>query len=134
MYLIVCVANSFFFCYLSPFAVLGTIPNYAVWQEGLLRIEFNSSKNCTSYILFRQSTEIDDMPDITSGDSINFITFTIPSVSILFNTVNMSVRAEDSSGQPVYQRFFIYTQGCVMLHSSTCICTNLSIIISFRYC
>ena len=113
------MANRYFFV-TFPFAVLGSIPNYTVWLESLLRVEFNSSKNCSLYLLFRQGTnpKVIDQPNITSGDNINFITFTIPSVSILFNNVTMTVQAEDSIGRPACQQFFIYTHGCLMLPST----------------
>ena len=106
-------------CFVTfPFVVLGSIPNYTVWLESLLRVEFNSSKNCSLYLLFRQNHKVIDQPNITSGDNINFITFTILSVSILFNNVTMNVQAEDSIGRPAYRQFFIYTHGCVMLPST----------------
>ena len=120
-----CDLTTRYFCFVTfPFAVLGSIPNYTVWLESPLRVEFNSSKNCTYYHLFRQGIKVNATRNVTPEDSYNFVTFTISSVSIEFNNVTMTVQAEDSSGQQVYRTFFIYTQGLnnsVMLHSSTCI-------------
>ena len=125
------VANSNFICFVTfPFVVLSTIPNYTVWLESLLRVEFNSSKNCGLYFLFRQNFVVDAQLNVIPGDGRNFITFTIPSVSIAFNNVTMTVQAEDIGGQPVYKHFFIYTQGWNWdaLLSITCMCTNFSIL------
>ena len=99
-----------------PFAVLGSIiPNYTVWLESPLRVEFNSSNNCINYHLFRQisNTFLNAHPNRPPVDNNNtyFFAFTIPSVSIKFNNVTMTVQAEDSHQQQVYQCFFIYTRG-----------------------
>ena len=95
-----------------PFAVIGSIPNYTVWLESPLRVGFNSSRNCSYYLLFRRDIKI-DLQFNAPGDNNNtyFVTFTIPSVSIEFNNVKMTVKAEDSHRRQIYQRFFIYTRG-----------------------
>ena len=104
-----------YFCFITfPFAVLGSIPNYTVWLESLLRVEFNSSKNCSHYHLYRQDINVHDAQlNVTPEDDYNFVTFTIPSVSIDFNNVTMTVQAlpEDKDHQQVHQHFFIYTRG-----------------------
>ena len=99
-----------FFTFL--FSVLGSIPNYTVWLERPLKVEVNSSKDCGLYQFFRQGIIVDGiMPNITSGDNSNFITFTILSVSIEFNNVTMTVLAEDNSRRQVHRDFFIFTHG-----------------------
>ena len=97
--------------FIFPFAVLGSVPNYTVWLERPLKVEVNSSKNCALYKFFQQGIIVDDKPNIILGDNSNFITFTIPSVSIEFNNVTMTVQAEDNSRRRVHRDFFIFTHG-----------------------
>ena len=94
-------------------------------------MEFNSSKNCIDYFLFRHNITVEAQLNVIIEDNNKFVNFTISSVSIDFNNVIMTVQAlpEDRGHQQAYQHFFIYTRGlsCDAPLNITCKCTFISL-------
>ena len=96
---------------LSLSTEIGLIPNYTVWLGAPLQVKFSLS-NCADYHLYFPNRTMVDIIN-KSFKSINssveeVATFTIRSVTQEYNNITMCVRATNA---PVFQTFFIYTQG-----------------------
>ena len=112
MYNSVAISNVF-----SLSTEIGPIPNYTVWLNTSLQVEFNLSNSCTSYHLFSSNvTEVNIVRDRSPSSPVDgmkrLVTFTIPSVTWELNNTTMYIKAScPPNPMAVSRTFFIYIQG-----------------------
>ena len=97
---------------LSLSTEIGLISNYTVWLGAPLQVKFSLSNNCGDYHLYfpnRTMVDIINKSFQPLNSSVEEVaTFTIQSVTREYNNITMCIRATNA---PVFQTFFIYTQG-----------------------
>ena len=95
-------------------AEIGHIPNYTVWLNTPLQVQFNLSDSCSDYHLFFPNGTVVVNITKSHGSSVDgeerLVAFIIPSVTREFDNITMSIKAVSPHNPPV-QTFYIYTQG-----------------------